>query len=344
MCAVGGHWESKAAVAIGLALLALLTAAPTQAASLGSNLEAAPDTGICRTTGSTPEASCTESQLQLSEGHAASGGLLAEHHGVVTSWKVASGVASPATARVQLRLRVLRGGVPNAGGSDPYVELPLTEPGIHQFPTRLPIERDGELGLDVAVLGSGGGVGSAPIAHAEPSLGEMAEWVPPLMADVRPITTYLHDTELLLRARVEPDQDRDNYGDQSQDRCPYDPRRHSPCLSDHGRPRVEVAYARRQKFLASREVLLKVRPSEFSDVFASGQLELPTATWGIFGTSAWVRHGGSARLLRLRIPPRALAAGKAALARGARVYVKSFITVVDASGNRTHKTVRVFPK
>jgi hypothetical protein len=331
-------------VAIGLVLVTLLIAVPAQAAFLGSNLVATPDTGVCRTSGVAPEASCTESQLQLLDGHTANEGLIAEHHGVVTRWLVASGVASPATARVQLRLRVLRGGVPNAGGSDPYVDLPLTEPGIHRFPARMPIERDGELGLDVAVLGSGGGVGSAPIAHTEPGLGEMAEWVPPLTTSVRPVTTYLHDTELLLGARVEPDQDRDGYGDRTQDRCPYDPRRHSPCLPDHARPQIEVSYPHRQSFLASREVLLRVRPDEFSEVFASGQLEVPTATWGIFGASAWVRHGGSARLLRLRIPPRALKAGKTAFARGARVYVKSFITVVDASGNRTHKTVRVFPK
>jgi hypothetical protein len=341
--AVGGRQQSKAAVAIGLALLALLTAAPAQATFLGSNLAAAPDTGVCRTSGTTPEASCTESQLQLLDGHTANGGLISEHHGVVTRWLIASGVASPATARVQLRLRVLRGGVPNEGGSDPYVDLPLTEPGIHRFPARLPIERDGELGLDVAVLGSGGGVGSAPIAHTEPGLGEMAEWEPPLMTSVRPITTYLQDTELLLGARVEPDQDRDNYGDRTQDRCSYDPRRHSPCLPDRVRPQIQVRYATRQNFLASREVLLKVRPSEFSEVFASGQLEVPTTTWGIFGAGAWVHHGGSAKLLHLRIPPRALAAGKAARERGARVYVKSFITVVDAAGNRTHKTVRVFP-
>lgn len=343
MCAVGWHLESRAAVAIGLALLALLIAAPAQAATLGSSLAATPDTGVCHTTGSTPEASCTEAQLQLTSGHTATGGLLSEHRGVVTGWAVASGPASPATAAVQLRLRILRGGAPRGGGSDPFVTLALTEPGIHRFPARLPIEPDGELGLDVAVLSSGGGIASAPIAHTDPGLGELGEWVPSLTTGVQPITTYLRDTELLLKARVEPDHDRDDYGDQSQDACAYDPRRHSPCAPDQVRPRIQVRYAPRQRFLASREVLLKVQPSEFSEVFASGQLELPTATWGIFGASTWVRRGGSTRMLRLKIPPRALVAGKAAFKRGARVYVKSFITVVDASGNRRHKAIRVFP-
>ena len=342
--AVGISRESRAAVPIGLILLVLLIASSARAASLGSSLQATPDTGVCHTSGSAAEASCTESQLQLAGAHTATGGLLSEHRGVVTGWAVASGPVSPTTAGVQLRLRILRGGKPRAGGSDPFLTLPLAEPGIHRFPARLPVEPDGELGLDVAVLSSGGGVASAPIAHAEPGLGELGEWVPSLTTSVQPITTYLQDTELLLKARVEPDQDRDGYGDQSQDDCSYDPRRHSPCLSDHVRPQVQVHYAIRRGFLVSREVLLKVQPSEFSEVFASGQLELPTATWGIFGSSAWVRRGGSTRVLRLRIPPRALAAGKAAVRRGARVYVKSFITVVDASGNRRHKTIRVLPR
>jgi len=339
---VGRLWEGTTAAGIALALLALLTVPLARASFLGSDLESTPDTGVCYTTGLAPEASCTESQLQLTRAHIASGGLLAASHGVITSWRVASGPASPATAGVQLRLRVLRGGAPVAGDGSPYVSLPLAEPGVHRFPTRLPIERNGELGLDVVVLGSGGGVGSAPIAHTDSGLGEIAEWVPPLATRAQPVTAYQGDTELLLGARVEPDLDRDAYGDQSQDRCPYDPRRHTPCLPDHLRPGIEVDYDRRQDFLATRKASLRVRPSEFSRVVASGQMELPTTTWGIYSASAWVRQG-SAKLV-LRIPPRALKAGRAALARGARVSVRSFVTVIDASGNRTHRTVRILSR
>jgi hypothetical protein len=322
----------------------LATAAPSFAAKLGSNLLDAPNAGLCPTAPPAVEATCTETQLQLSGGHDASGGLLAEHRGVITRWTVLSGPASPATAGVQMRLRLLRGGKSVAGAVTPYVALPLTEPGLHRFPARLPIGPDGELGLDLAVLGSGGGVGLAPIAHTEPFLGEVGEWVPPLTSAAEPVTNYLHDTELLLGARIEPDKDRDGYGDVSQDRCAYDPRRQSPCLPDHVRPRVEVGYERRQIFLATHLVRLMVKSSEFSQVIVNGQLELPTATWGINGASAWVRReGGSAKLV-LRIPPRPVKAAEAALEHGGRAYIKAFITVIDASGNRIHKTIRVLPK
>jgi hypothetical protein len=242
-----------------------------------------------------------------------------------------------------MRLRILRGTNPVTGaGATSFETLPLAEPGIHRFPARLPIEPDGELGLDVSVLGSTLEAGSAPIAHTESRIGEAGEWVPALADVPQPITNYLDDSELLLAARIEPDRDRDAYGDRSQDRCSYDPRRHSPCLPDNVVPRVGVSYARRQGFVHSGKVFLTVRPSEFSQVIASAQLETPTTTWGLYGDSAWVHAGGSAKLV-LRLPPRPSKAGQTTLAKGGRIYVKSFLTVVDASGNRSHKTIRVIP-
>lgn len=75
---------------------------------------------------------------------------------------------------------------------------------------------------------------------------------------------------------------------------------------------------------------------------ASAQLETPTTTWGIYGDRAWISGGGSARLL-LKLPSRPRKAGKATVASGGRVYVKCFLTVVDASGNRSRKTIRISP-
>jgi hypothetical protein len=320
----------------------LLVATPASAIRLGSSLGDVPNASFCSSAPPALEATCTETQLQLTPGSVASGGLIAEHHGVLTTWQVASGPAAPATAGVRMRLRLLRGSRPVAGTVTPYVTLPLTEPGIHSFPARLPIDPDDELGLDLSVLGSALAAGSAPIAHTEPRIGEVGEWIPPLASASQPITNYLHDTELLLGARIEPDADRDEYGDTTQDRCPYDPRRHSPCLPDGVAPRLTVAYRRHQAFLGSGRILLAVAPSEFSQVVASAQLETPTTTWGIYGDRAWVSGGGSARLL-LKLPSRPRKAGEATVASGGRAYVKCFLTVIDASGNRRHKTIRITP-
>jgi hypothetical protein len=321
---------------------ALIASASAMAIKLGSSLGDTADTGLCSTEPPALEAACTVTQLQLAPGHTASGNLLAEHHGVITSWQVSSGVASPATAGVQMRLRVIRGGRPIADAFTPYAPLPLAEPGIHRFPARVPIEPDGELALDLSVLGSAVDAGSAPIAHAEAGLGEVGEWVPPLLSGSQGITSYRRNTELLLAARVEPDADRDDYGDISQDGCAYDPRRHSSCLPDRRPPRLEVEYARRQAFPTSGRISLSVAPSEFSQVIASAQLETPKTTWGIYGDRAWVRDGTTN--LFLKLPPRPREAAQATLAHGGRAYVKCFLTVIDASGNRRHKTIRINPR
>jgi hypothetical protein len=324
-----------------VAAAALAASASAMAINLGSSLGDSADTGLCATDPPALEAACTVTQLQLAPGHTAAGELLAEHHGVITSWQVASGIASPATAGVQMRLRVIRGGRPIADALTPYVPLPLAEPGIHRFPARLPIEPDGELALDLSVLGSAVDAGSAPIAHGEEGIGEVGEWTPPLVGSSQPITSYLDDTELLVAARVEPDADRDDYGDRTQDGCTYDPRRHSSCLPDNQAPRVKVDYARRQAYPTSGRISLNVAPSEFSQVIANAQLETPTTTWGIYGDRAWVSDG-SANLL-LKMPPRPRKAAQATLAQGGRAYVKCFLTIIDASGNRRHKTIRIKP-
>jgi hypothetical protein len=336
-----GRCGRIAATAALVTAAVFASATPVGAIELGSSLGDPADAGVCPTDPPALEAACTVSQLQLAPGHTAPGNLLAEHHGVITSWQVGSGIASPATAGVQMRLRVIRGGRPIADAFTPYVPLPLAEPGVHRFRARVPIEPDGELALDLSVLGSAVDPGSAPIAHGEEGLGEVGEWAPPLSSGARAITSYLHDSELLLSARVEPDADRDAYGDVTQDGCVYDPRRHSSCLPDRHPPRFEVRYARRQPFPSTGRISLAVAPSEFSQVIANAQLETPRTTWGIYGDRAWVRNGTTNLLLRL--PPRPRKAAQATLAHGGRDYVKCFLTVIDASGNRRHKTIRIKP-
>lgn len=338
---LGGHARIGMATMVAAAGL-LAAASPAAAIKLGSSLRDHADASVCPAPAGTLEATCTETQLQLAPARAAYGGLLAEHHGVITGWQVASGVAASATTSVQMRLRLLRGGRLIADAFTPYVSLPLAEPGIHRFPARLPIDRDGELGLDLTVSGSGGAEASAPIAHTEPGLGEVGEWMPSLTDRTEPITTYRRDTELLVAARIEPDADRDGYGDLSQDRCAYDPRRQSPCLPDRLPPRIRVDYPKRQDFLRSGRAVLKVKASELSEVFASPQLETPKATWGLYGDRAWVDRGDSVKLV-LKLPPKPRKAGLAALSKGERAYVKCFLTVVDASGNRRHETIRIRP-
>jgi hypothetical protein len=335
--------RSVATIAV-VALAMLATAAPGQALVLGGSLLDAPNSAVCPTSPPQLEATCTESQVYLEAGREAPGTFLSEHRGVITSWQVASGPASATTSGVQMRLRLLHGAAPVAGATTPYVALPLAEPGIHRFPVRLPLGRAMELGLDLTVLGTSDGAGSAPVAHSEPGIGEIGEWAPSLGTEFENFTSHLRDSELLIAARVEPDSDHDGYGDRSQDRCAFDPRRHSPCLPDQSPPQFQVHYLHRQSFLATGSVSLSVEPKELSEVLANGQLQTPAATWGAHGDRAWVREAGRSAKLVLELPPRARKRAQAVVDQGGRVYVKSFVTVIDASGNRRHETIKVLPK
>jgi hypothetical protein len=239
-----------------------------------------------------------------------------------------------------LRLRLLDGTEPVSGAATPYLPLPLGEPGLQEFPARLPIESGQRVALDVSVLGSGNGTASAPIAHSAPGVGEVAEWIPPLSSGLRAPTDRMSDSELLLRAGVESDSDEDGWGDESQDRCDYDPRRHSPCLPDRVKPRIEIAFARRQDFITRHRLFLRIRSYDYAYVSAGGVLSAGRTSWGLLGSGAWMKPGDSA-VFTVYVNGKPLTAAKRAVAAGRRPHVWASAYVIDASGNRRFTERRI---
>jgi hypothetical protein len=333
VCGVDRQLEKSATALICLLAALLLWALPAQADSLGSKLYFPADAGVCSTRAAA-EVFCTESQLSLHQSYRASEYLVPTSHGVITQWRIASGPASPATESVQLRLRLLRGQDPVPGAATAFRQLPLAEPGIHRFASRLPIEWNNRLALDVAVRGNGSGAASAPIAHSAPSIGEVGEWIPPLGNAPRLQPYRLADTDLLVKAQVEWDLDEDGFGDASQDRCRYDPRRQGPCLKNTRPPRVEVRYAKRQNFLRNGIVRVKARSDELGKVWVAGTLETPSSqtSWIGISSDGWVKPGQWADL-SLYFEPRARAAARKELEGGGHPYIHAEASAYDTSGN-----------
>lgn len=297
---------------------------------LGSTLYEPADTGVCSVPAGSLEASCTEAQ-------AASGFDLTKLGGVITRWSVVSGIAPPATTGVKLRLRILRGTEAVPGAHSPYVDLPLDQPGRHVFASRIPIGESARIGLDLRVRGDGGGPAAAPLANAEDLAGRVGEWSPPLAGgEDRPPRAYHRDTELLLSASVERDRDRDGFGDRTQDRCPFDPRRRGPCPPDRVPPRIELDFAERQDFLDDGYLRVRVRPDEFVTVGVAGKLDLPDVTWGISGSETKVR-GGADTSLFLWVAGDARRAAKRALTAGRPFLVRAYLYATDASGNESRR-------
>ncbi len=124
-----GPGRREIATAALAAALVLLPGASASAQPFGSNLQATPNAGLCPVpSGSTREASCTFSQLTLADGHAVPGGVQPQEldRGVITGFRVASGVPAPGTEAVKVRLRQLgiHHGIAMTGGL-PFVDLPL---------------------------------------------------------------------------------------------------------------------------------------------------------------------------------------------------------------------------
>lgn len=329
-------------VACTLPLVAALScwAGPARAATFGSNLLDPPNAGVCTVPTGATEASCTYSQLLLAGGHAAKGGAQPRNEGVITSFRVASGSPAPGTTSVKLRLRLL---APEQGlaftAGRPYLDMPL-EPGIHEFPADLLILKGMQVGLDTLVGGASGDA-SAPLAHTEAGVGSLNTWIPSPPEGSLPPPVSEENRELLFNVTVEPDRDRDGYGDLTQDRCPEDRRRQSHC--DRTPPRIKVVYVRRQDFLRGKRIVVFTRSSEPGKIYASGQIELPqpSVTWGIYGDSKRVGkegRGGWARLV-LHVPAEAREHAARSFAHGRRLFAKVFVTAVDRFGNQSHPTV-----
>jgi hypothetical protein len=315
-------------------LLCLFATTGASAQQFGSNLQAAPNAGLCPVPSGSFVTSCTFSQLLLADGHAAAGGVQPREEGVITRFRVLSGNPNPGTTSVKLRLRPLE---PNRRftGVVPYVDMPLT-PGVHEFPTRLSKLGPTLIGLDTLVTGAAGA--AAPLAHAESGAGILFEWVPSLPeAEAPPPTTTEENLELLLNFTLERDRDHDGYGDKTQDRCPEDPQRHVHC--DRIPPRTKLTYDPRQDFLHSKPVVVYVRTNEPGRVYAGGQIDIKgVVTWGIYSARKTVTKGKKVKLV-LRVPANAREAAARSFAHGRRVTASVTVYATDAAGNESGATV-----
>jgi hypothetical protein len=293
---------------VALAATLLLGASPAPAATIGSDLFGTADFGVCALA-TFGERTCTVAQRDLAPKDTASGGLVSRTAGTVTRWRVRTDGGTPATTGVALRLRILDGS--QGGARTAFFELPLGQPGVYAFPADLPIESEQQIGLDVRVTGNGLGEASAPLVDAGGG-GVTSEWDPPLAPGSSREPEFLDPyRQLLLNADV---------------------------VGDTRPPRTKLTYRSRQDFLGGAGIVVRVRSNESARVYASGQLELPNSTWGIYSARRQVKRGQKAQL-RLRVPLKAREAAAAAAAKGGKVFAKVIVSATDDAGNESGATV-----
>lgn len=189
------------------------------AIDFGSNLSATPSQGL-----SCAGSSCTLWNGALAAGSTA-GTVAAPIDGVIVSFTLRT---KQGFGWAPVRLRVVRANGQQWGGlgaSTPDV-TPSDEAGQQTFDVRLPIEAGDYVGLETDDGVKGIYADASPVTGSTIQIEQ-----PKLPAGGAPQDVgFIATSELLLRARVEPDSDADGYGDVTQDDCPADPAaQREPC-------------------------------------------------------------------------------------------------------------------
>jgi Ca2+-binding RTX toxin-like protein len=145
------------------------------------------------------------------------GTLTAPTDGVITSFSVNSPTANPDDPWAPVHLRVIR----TLNGGQTWSGLGITTPdvtpssaGVQTFPARVPVGAGEYIGLET----TGGGSIRAGAQLPGGSLGILVGDTFPSNGSGISADSTLPDVGLLLRATLEPDADRDGFGDETQDR------------------------------------------------------------------------------------------------------------------------------
>ena len=157
-------------------------------------------------------------------------------YGVITSWRFQgySAGAGPGTGR----LFVWR---PTAAPNQ-FIYVDSTRPEIfvggvvRTFATRLPVQVGDILGMvapEPCLLG-------VPGQPAGDQVRYFLSPTEPLKGSTQTTTGLLSAERILIAANVEPDSDRDGFGDETQDRCPTNPTTQGPCPTCKGNPATIV--------------------------------------------------------------------------------------------------------
>jgi len=249
--------------------------------------------------------------------------------GVVTRWNVGSGLASILAEN----LRVFR---PNGEtGSFRTIADSSREavlPGANTFATRISVRTGDRLGAFGASPSGALYCTSASSAdvmgavHFDAAIGGTQAFTPNPAFQVA------------LSAVVEPDADRDGYGDETQDRCPHGHPFHGKC------PRVRMRMVAKER---RRSILLFVTVTSTASVRVYGQVGLGggrDAGRGrrIVGLDGGTSHLGTGRTRRFRVPlPKSVLRRLRRLAPGSSVTAKLTAASTDFAGRVKTRRLRL---
>jgi hypothetical protein len=204
-----------AAMALAAVALLALPASGMAADTFGSRLLNEPTDGGCKTPVTPPCTYVSYIHPSDPDGDPYSGG--APKDGVIVKFRIRAYFGAGESPSVTFRLaNITRQDVDTAlstaAGTGPTVNVAGTGE-IEEFPGRLPVKKGNHLALDTTAVNA-----------IYNSNGNKFTYVygPPLVAGQGPRGSNDVTNELLVAAVVEPDSDKDGFGDETQDSCPTD--------------------------------------------------------------------------------------------------------------------------
>jgi hypothetical protein len=177
---------------------------------------------------------------------------------------------------------------------------------------------------------------------------------PAIQSTVHFSSTRLTQRRLLLSAVLEPDADRDVYGDETQDACPADATAHvAPCpvappnlnpgglpsaTTPDGTPPTLSAGAHSARLSRSGAIAFRLTSSENATGTATGTISLPKGAKVVrFKRANVTLTANRAVTIRLKLAKKDTARVRRALGRHSRLRAKITLTARDSAGNRSTK-------
>ena len=223
------------------------------------------------------------------------------------------------------------------------------ETAATSYPTRIKVEAGDVLGIGLAA-----NAGSSPPSCFDPNGGPgdaergRGSDVPP--GTSQPFPSGPFPVRLNVVARLEPDQDGDGFGDESQDGCPSSALSQAGCPigglggRDTKKPGVKVRAKGTQSLLKKSSLSVVLRPTEAVKVTGGGSISVPGASKRLsFKRVKRSLRANKSTRVRLKLSPKKLRAVRRALRGGRRLKAKIRLTLTDAAGNRTRvrRTIKV---
>lgn len=308
-----------------LAALLLIVPAAGAATTIGSNMSGtANDAFACNTT-------CSIVQTSVSTGSAAS-----TVDGVVVRWRIkTNGAGGPFGLRIA---KPFEPGLRIGAGSSGLVMA--TGPGINEFTTRLPIRVGDNIGLSITQATAASDVRYKPgvatpgasAMYFEPELPEGGGGTAP---------TIVNDqAEVFLSADIEPDADRDGFGDETQDQCPAISGTANGCDVT---PPVPVLTSYSPQSVGSLKIKLSVNEAASFEARATVSYTSKGRKKSIRGRLAKLSLTAASlpTKLSLRFSSKQRKSIRALIKKGRRLSAKVRVVAVDQSANKATLAAKI---